>query len=145
VIAAMPTEDNLDCKPSGAPVSVLIMNGTADPVNPYGGGNLALYGVLGDRGKVLPTVDSAVYFAALVGYRGEPARDPLPDRDATDGSTVERARWSEPGKKPVVLYTIRGGGHTVPNPVVRFPRLLGRTNAGITAADEIWAFFAAAP
>jgi polyhydroxybutyrate depolymerase len=79
---------------------------------------------------VLPTVDSAVYFAALVGYRGEPARDPLPDRDATDGSTVERARWSEPGKKPVVLYTIRGGG---------------RTKADITAADEIWAFFAAAP
>jgi hypothetical protein len=33
----------------------------------------------------------------------------------------------------------------VPHPVARIPRLLGRTNADITAAEEIWAFFGAAP
>jgi polyhydroxybutyrate depolymerase len=145
VIASVPAEENMDCKPSGAAVSVMIMNGTGDPFNPYGGGDVVLYGVWGNRGPVISTIDSAVYFAALDGYAGEPQRDALPDRDATDGSTVERARWSEPGKKSVVLYTIRGGGHTVPHPVARIPRLLGRTNADITAADEIWAFFAAAP
>jgi polyhydroxybutyrate depolymerase len=145
VIASVPAEENMDCKPKGAPVSILFMNGTGDPFNPYGGGNVELYGVWGNRGKVLPTVDSAVYFAALAGFRGEPQRDTLPDRDTSDESTVERARWSEPGKKPVVLYTIHGGGHSVPHPVGRGPRLLGRTNADITAADEIWAFFAGAP
>ncbi|HVH07504.1 MAG TPA: PHB depolymerase family esterase [Myxococcota bacterium] len=145
VIASVPATENMDCKPKEVPVSILFMNGSADPFNPYGGGDVVLYGVWGNRGKVLSTVDSAIYFAALAGYAGEPQRDTLPDRDPTDGSTVERARWTEPGKKTVVLYTIRGGGHTIPHPVARIPRLLGRTNADITAADEIWAFFAAAP
>jgi polyhydroxybutyrate depolymerase len=141
VIASVPDRENMDCAMKHQPVAVLIMNGTADPFNPYGGGNVELYGVWGNRGKVLPTVDSALYFAALAGYEGEPRRDDLPDLDTEDGSTVERARWSALGKKPIVLYTIRGGGHSVPHPVARGPRLLGRTNADITAADEIWSFF----
>jgi polyhydroxybutyrate depolymerase len=145
VIASVPAPENMDCTPKQAPVSVLFMNGTGDPFNPYGGGDVALYGVWGNRGPVLSTVDSALYFAALAGYTAEPQRDALPDRDPGDGSLVERARWSEVGKKNVALYAIRGGGHTVPHPVARIPRLLGRTNADITAADEIWAFFAAAP
>jgi polyhydroxybutyrate depolymerase len=142
---SLPTNQNMDCKPSGKPVSVLFMNGSADPMNPFEGGDTALYGIWGNRGSVLSTADTIAYWTNLAGYRSPPQIDTLPDRDPRDGSTVERSRWHEPGRKEILLYVIRGGGHTVPHPVGRFPRFLGTTNADIAAAQEIWAFFEQAP
>ena len=40
---------------------------------------------------------------------------------------------------------VRGGGHTVPHPEIRMPRLIGRTNQDFVAAEEIWRFFATSP
>ena len=128
------------CRVSGAPVSILFMNGTDDPINPYEGGEVALYGILVARGEVVSTEASAAWFGRLAGHTGPPERERLPDRNGEDGSTVERARWNGPGRRSVVLYSVRGGGHTVPHPTVRAPRLLGRTNADVTAAEEIWSF-----
>jgi polyhydroxybutyrate depolymerase len=141
VAASVPAEQNLGCRVSGLPVSILFMNGTADPMNPYDGGDVVLYGVWGNRGPVLSAVDSARLFATLAGYRGEPKREVVADRDRSDGSTVERLRWSEPGRRSIILDSVRGGGHTVPHSTVRGPRLLGRTNGDLTAAEEIWSFF----
>ncbi len=145
VIASMPTPENLDCKPRGEAVSILVMNGSADPMNPYEGGTVALYGVWGNRGTVLSTADTIAYWTKLAGYDAPAPVEALPDRDPTDGSTVERMLWQAPGRKAVALYTIRGGGHTVPHPQVRPPRILGATNGDIVAAHEIWSFFEAAP
>lgn len=141
VIASLPAETNMVCRVSGEPVSILLMNGTDDPINPYEGGEVALYGTFVKRGLVVSTEASAAWFARLAGHTGQPERERLPDRDGDDGSTVERARWSGRGRKSVVLYSVRGGGHTVPHPTARAPRLLGRTNADVTAAEEIWSFF----
>ena len=44
ISAGLPAADNLDCRPRGAPISVLIMNGTADPLNPYEGGRMTIFG-----------------------------------------------------------------------------------------------------
>jgi polyhydroxybutyrate depolymerase len=145
VIASLPTDENMDCKPSGRPVSILLMNGTADPMNPYEGGTVALYGIWGNRGTVRSTKDTIGYWAALAGYTTPPEITLLPDQDRSDGSTVERRRWHGLGRRDVALDTIRGGGHTVPHPRVRLPRILGPTNGDIVAAREIWSFFEAAP
>ena len=141
----MPAEGNLDCQPSGRPVSLLLMNGTADPMNPYEGGTVALYGVAGNRGEVLSTEATAAYFAELAGYDAPSATEPLPDRDPGDGTRIEVTRWTAPDRAIVALYTVQGGGHTVPHPTARFPRLLGRTSADVSAAEVIWSFFASAP
>jgi polyhydroxybutyrate depolymerase len=69
----------------------------------------------------------------------------FPDRDPGDGSTAERSLWSAPDKRRIALYTIRGGGHSVPHPDMYGWRLLGHTNRDIHAAHEIWDFFQAAP
>jgi poly(3-hydroxybutyrate) depolymerase len=69
----------------------------------------------------------------------------IPDLDSSDGSTVERSAWSEPGKRSVTQFVIVGGGHTAPHPARRGMRLLGHSNRDIHAADEIWAFFESAP
>ncbi len=145
LIASLPAAGNFDCKPEGRPVSLLLMNGTRDPMNPYAGGTVALYGVIGNRGAVLSTQATIDYWRELAGHAEEPELSELPDVDSEDDSTVLRSRWHSDGKKDVVLYEIRGGGHSVPNQHARGPRILGATNGDIEAAREIWAFFAAAP
>jgi polyhydroxybutyrate depolymerase len=45
VAANLPIEANLDCQPSQRPVSIAILNGTNDPINPYNGGLVTLFGV----------------------------------------------------------------------------------------------------
>jgi len=145
VAASLPAERNMDCKPAGRPISVLIMNGTGDPMNPYGGGDVALYGLIGNRGAVLSTDDSIDYFRDIDGYTDAPEVVTLPDLEPGDGSTVEVKRWRAPGRKSVALYTIRGGGHDAPSPALEIPRLFGRTNHDISAAKEIWSFFAESP
>ncbi|MCB1843098.1 MAG: hypothetical protein KDI09_09075 [Halioglobus sp.] len=144
VATSLPTPDNMDCKASGRPVAFMLMNGTADPMNPYHGGEVALYGLLGNRGGVLSSPQTVEYFAQLAGYREEPVRSVLPDLAPDDGSQVEVTLWRAPGRVPVALYTVHGGGHSAPHPQVRLPRLLGGSNRDIVAAAEMWGFFQSA-
>jgi polyhydroxybutyrate depolymerase len=145
VAASLPAERNMDCEPAGRPVSTLIMNGSADPMNPFDGGDVALYRLLGNRGAVLSSADSVDYFRDIAGYESAPERTALPDLDPDDESTVEVTQWRAPGRKSVALYAIRNGGHNAPHPEIQLPRLLGPTNHDIHAAHEIWRFFAEAP
>jgi polyhydroxybutyrate depolymerase len=145
VAASLPAERNMDCRPAGRPVSVLLMNGTADPMNPFDGGDVALYGLVGNRGAVLSSAESADYFRDVAGHDGAAEQTVLPDLDPGDGSTVEVTRWRAPGRKSVALYAVRNGGHNAPHPELTIPRLFGPTNHDIHAAQEIWRFFAEAP
>jgi len=143
VAASVPTPENMAPTPTNRPVSVLLMNGTDDPFNPWQGGDVVLYGVWGNRGPVLSTPASIDYFRKLDGLDGAPQVTALPDRDHGDGSTVLRSSWTAPDKHSVVLYAIQGGGHGLPHPATYGRRLLGHTNRDIHAADEIWEFFQA--
>lgn len=137
--ANLPTPDNLDCTPAGAPVAVLIMNGTADPLNPFEGGEVGLHGFL-KRGTVRSAHASAEYFARLAGEAPVvPARTQVYGDAA--GDVIDRTTWDAPGRPPVSLLAVRGGGHTIPQPAYRFPRLLGRTPATLNGPAEIWTFF----
>ena len=141
VATSLPAPGNMDCEPAGRPVAFLLMNGTNDPMNPYGGGKVALYGLLGDRGEVLSSSDTAMYWAALAGHEGAPEKSILEDRFTADNSTVVVEQWETAGKPPVALYTVVGGGHSAPHPAIRLPRLLGGSNRDFVAAREILAFF----
>ena len=97
VAASLPAESNMDCKPAGRPVSVLIMNGSADPMNPYAGGDVALYGLLGNRGAVLSSDDSIDYFRDIAGYEsdagaGDAARSRPGRREHRRDHALARAR-----------------------------------------------------
>ena len=145
VIASVPAPENMAVTPQTRPVSMLIMNGTGDPMNPWRGGDVVLYGVWGNRGPVLSAQASIDYFRKLAGLAGAPRVTQFPDRDPGDGSTVERSLWSAPGRRSVALYAIQGGGHSCPHPAVHGPPLLGRANRDIHAANEIWEFFQSVP
>jgi polyhydroxybutyrate depolymerase len=70
----------------------------------------------------------------------EPTVADLPDK-TEDGTTVVQNTWG-PGKDgaEVVLYTIKGGGHTWPGQP-RIVEFLGRSTSDISANDLIWEFF----
>ena len=140
VAANLPAPANFDCAPTNGSGSVLIINGTDDPINPFGGGRVTVFG-FGDRGDVLSASESAVYFARRNGMTDAPVVERIPQQ-LRGPTSVERSHWSSPGDDDVMLYTIHGGGHTMPQARARFPRLLGRTHEALDAPAEIWAFFA---
>ena len=145
VSASIPTLENMAIAPAGHAVSILFMDGTDDPINPWDGGDVALRPVLRSRGPVRSVRESVDYFRGLARLEGEPEVTRFADLDSSDGSTAERSSWSEPGKRAVTQFAIVGGGHTAPHPARHGMRLLGRSNRDIHAADEIWAFFESAP
>lgn len=122
-----------------APMPVVMVNGTDDPLVPYGGGGV---GTFGRRGEVLGVEQTAGLFTQAFGC-GAPVAAALADRDPGDGTTVTRFDWQGcvPGAS-VTLYRVEGGGHTVPGWTVRARRLLGASNRDFSAAQAILAIFA---
>jgi polyhydroxybutyrate depolymerase len=140
IAANLPVQDNMDCAPSGEAVATLIINGTEDPVNPYGGGVVQIVGNT-SRGQVLSAGKTARYWAEIAGYTGEGVRRVWPGKADDDGTSVESTEWSAAGRPSVALITVVGGGHTIPHTVYRLPRVLGRTSHEFDAATVIWDFF----
>lgn len=143
IAASLPVPASSDCQPSGQAVAALVMNGTDDPVNPYDGGVVEIFGN-NSRGEVMSSLDTAAYWAGLAGYTGPGERRAWSDRVSDDGTTVESTEWLLPGQLPVSLVTIKGGGHTVPHPVFNLPRILGPTSHEMDGAEVVWRFFSAA-
>jgi polyhydroxybutyrate depolymerase len=139
--ANLPTPDNTECAPVAGAASVLIMNGTDDPINPYEGGKVTLFG-FGDRGTVLSARRSAEHFARRSGIAGAPVTEPIAQPRGSGPTSAERTTWPSTGGAEVVLVTIHGGGHTIPQPHARSRRLLGRTHRALDGPAEIWGFFA---
>lgn len=114
IIANLPDSTNFDCKPSGKPVPVMIINGTEDTVNPYNGGEVVAGFSLG---FVRSTEETFRYWSNLAGHRGEPVKEMLADRDPADGRVIERYRYAAAGKPDVVLLKVIGGEHDYPKDI----------------------------
>ncbi len=140
VAASLPTDDNNICEIKAKPVPVLIMNGTGDPINPFVGGEVTLYG-LGSRGTVRSAAETAAFFARRNGIDGEPVSLQLPRLEPRDPTSVERWSWGS-DRPRVLLFSIEKGGHVIPQPNYRAPRMMGRTSHAIDGPEEIWKFFA---
>ena len=138
VSANVPTPENFKCKPVGhGTSSVMIMNGTKDPINPFAGGEVKLFGLL-KRGKVRSSRESGQYFADLNNISGTPETN---QTQVIDGVHVEQVLWRNGSKVEVELVAIHGGGHGLPQPYWRYPRLLGPMPKEPNGPAVIWAFF----
>lgn len=139
VSESVPTPENFKCKPVGHDTSsVMIMNGTDDPLVPFDGGEVSLFGAF-DRGDVLSSRASGQYFASLNAIAGAPETH---ETEVADGVRVEWVLWRNDSKVEVELVAIRGGGHGMPQPYQRHPRLLGPSPTEPNGPEVIWAFFA---
>lgn len=138
VAANVPVPENFKCKPmEQGSSSVLIMNGTEDPLNPFEGGEVKFLGFF-KRGKVRSSRESGQYFATLNHITGAPETK---ETSATDGDHVEQVLWRNGSKVEVELIALHGGGHGLPQPYSRYPRILGPTFREPNGPAVIWAFF----
>jgi polyhydroxybutyrate depolymerase len=127
----------ITCAPS-APLSVLAINGTDDPLVPYGGGAVAR-----NRGSVLSATLSTAAFAQAAGCSAAEPTINEPDVDHGDGSRTRRTRYACPAPVEVELITLDGAGHTWPGGPQYLPRfLVGGTSRDFDGAERIWEFFA---
>ena len=180
ISSSLPSQSDMGCKPKNIPIPMMIINGTADPVNPYRGGsnngrmagNDPISGSMGGmsyvmgggmnermepprgssiamltrlRGPVMPTEATAAYWAKVNGQDGPPERARLPHVNPDDPTSVEVFSWIAAGKPPVILYSIVGGGHVVPQKYFRYPRIVGRQTEDMDAPEVIWDFFSRQP
>lgn len=140
VTATMPADLGPRCAPS-APVGVLVINGTADPLVPYAGGHVrAMFSL---RGEIWPTDRTIAFWAKRNGCAGAPNVRALPDRDPGDGSRVIDIDHARCAVARVRLLRVEGGGHTWPGGTQYLPAAwIGTVNRDIDASETIWRFFA---
>lgn len=125
IIANLPDTNNMDCLEAKRPISVMIVNGTEDPLNLYNGGMMVSGNVT--FGYVRSTDRTFKYWSNLAGYTGDPVKENLPDTDPSDGRTIERYSYKKKGKPEVVLLKVIGGKHDYPKDIDVF--------------EEAWEFF----
>jgi len=120
----------------------LIIHGKEDPFLPWSGGEV----FEGPSRMIdyLSAPDSARFWAKSNSCDSEsPLREELPDTDPDDGAQVFRETYAGGSAGDVVLYGVRGGGHTWPGGRINLPDILmGNTTYDIKASDVIWEFFA---
>ena len=140
VVANMPDGLMSECAPA-RPVSVLVTNGTEDPLIPFEGGHVV--SPQRSRGLVESADESLAFWARHNGCGVQAEVTLLPDRAPGDRTRVERAVWPNcSAGVSVTLNKIVGGGHTWPgsrpgNPGV----IVGRVSQELDGVQEIWAFF----
>lgn len=135
-----------ECNAPVKPVSLLVIAGDADPLVPFGGGDVRIWSTR-SRGSALG-VEKAVN-----GWR-ELAK--LPERlavvttfahDEQSGDTsAKRIKWgADPKQVQVELIVVHNGGHVEPSTSQRigalYRSIVGKQNADFEAAEEAWAFF----
>jgi polyhydroxybutyrate depolymerase len=121
-------------------IPILIMNGTADPLVPYTGGQVTVLGK--PRGEILSTNATVRWFTKLNGCTGGPQRDKRPDI-AMDSTAVTVDTYDScQDDTEVQLFRINGGGHAWPGGRQYLPvKMIGTVCRDIDGAAEIFAFF----
>ena len=136
IIANMPA-DIEPCRPK--PIPVVMVNGTADPVIPFAGGEI---GRTSGRGKVWSVDQTVALFARVDGCRSSKSAA-LPHRSGAEDTHVTRIDWSNcQAGTSVTLFRVEGGGHAQPGRHARAAHALGPGNQDFIAADAIMDVFA---
>lgn len=125
------------------PITVMQFDGTADPIIPYNGGNVADFGGHGEGGMALSVDATTAFWARMNGCASAGPVESLPPHATFDPTRVSRQTWSRcRGGSAVVLYSIHDGGHTWPGGPQYLPKfIVGRASRQIDASDTMVHFF----
>jgi polyhydroxybutyrate depolymerase len=116
------------------PVPMIAFHGTADPDVPYNGGSTWI------SPRPFPSTPK---WAANWARRNRCGVNPVESTVAPD--VTRRAYTNCAGDADVVLYTIRGGGHTWPGGTPLPKWFVGVTTRSIDATSLMWSFFSDHP
>ncbi|MGV6852404.1 MAG: alpha/beta hydrolase family esterase, partial [bacterium] len=129
-----------NCKPTH-PISVLLINGTKDPIVPFEGGEVHFFRK--SMGYVESTEKTYQFWLNQNQCPKTESKSEIPDKNRKDHShvTFKIVKHCKENQK-VGLYTIIGGGHNLPGSQSKNrPLLVGWKNEDINAIEAIWAFF----
>lgn len=134
-----------DCHGTPHPVSVMIINGTGDPILPYGGGEVnAKQGH--HSGEVLGMEAVRDFWLHRDGLDGvQEVTETYPHQEASGKTEAVRTIYGPDTGPQVVLVTVRNGGHAEPS--LKFPygalyvERAGVQNRDFESAEEAWKFF----
>ena len=122
------------------PLSVLMINGTEDPIVPPDGGVVEFDGQ--KLGRVLSTQRTFAFWKRQGACVGEDV-SLIPDFVPQDGTRIRRTKAT--GCREAVkveLFEVQGAGHTWPSGWQYLPEsLVGRTSRDIDASIAAWRFF----
>lgn len=156
--SAWPTDDNLlpelaALTGNWAPTPVLCVQGTADPLVPYDGGQSGIGKA--NRGTARSAIDSARFFAQLNGLnpahhttaslsgggvRVDRFGPGVPGSPAHAHSTRAESAGSPQQTAPVELWSIEGMGHLVPSPK-KLDETIGPGTDKVVGAELVANFF----
>lgn len=124
------------------PVSVMLINGTDDPLVRYEGGKVG-FGILKNRGYALSTDESVNIFVRENKCSAVPVHAGIQDKNIDDGCFAERYTFTGgENNTEVVLIKVVNGGHTIPGGIKNLPKtLVGNTCEDFNAPEMIWSFF----
>jgi polyhydroxybutyrate depolymerase len=130
--AAMPK--NMMCLPT-RPVPIVMINGTSDPVVPYGGGT--------EHNLDLPTIsveDSAKAWAKIDHCAEKPENTKLPKEKGGTETKIDTFAGCQQGTA-VVLYSLKGIGNTWPGGLqYQVEQQVGKTSNDFNANETLWSF-----
>ncbi len=140
VAGAMPENLPSRCSPSRQ-IPVLMISNTNDRLVPWEGGDIRF----GRKtfGRALSVPETVKYWVTHNQCSSSPTISMEPDRDPNDGTRVRKELYNQCRKSSeVVLFCIKGGGHTWPGGHQYLPQwIVGKTSRDIDANGVIWDFF----
>ena len=138
VIANIPS--NLADKKPVRPMPVLIINGTADPLMPYEGGDVKFRNK--SIGKVLSSKQTFDLFSSFNNCSNDIKTTSLTDSAPEDGCTATvYTHLNCQEDHSVILYCIQNGGHSWPGGSQYLPKtVIGNVCKDFNASEVIWSF-----
>lgn len=125
------------------PVSMMLINGTKDPLVKYEGGAVG-FGEDGfGRGESISTDKTIEIWINNNGCSSAVKTEELPDNDRKDKCRATKYAYSNCKENTeVVLIKIEGGGHTWPGASQYLPKIIvGTVCNDFNATEMIWEFF----
>ena len=120
----------VDWCPDSRPAPMIAFHGTADRFTPYNGAKVWL------APNAFPSIPE---WTANWARRNHCGPIPIDSVVAPDVTRLEYTNCAD--EAAVVLYTIKGGGHTWPGGLQMPEWLVGPTSRSIDATSRMWAFF----
>lgn len=141
VAASLPTSQLKANKKPSKPISILMINGTADAAFPWEGGTTSILRI--NVGEVAPIMDMFQYWVNANEGPGAIPNQSDTQLNKKNGTTVDVFNTRTENGRCVMLYKIKGGGHTWPGSEValRYIPFLGRESKELKASELIWQFF----
>jgi len=139
VAASLGAELAAQCHPQ-PPRPVALIDGTADPLVPYAGGGVGLFG---SRGRVVGAEATFALFRGLAGCTAGDAPTATPQAARNPPEILVHRALGCPAGIDVALFEVRGGGHAWPGGARVSPQVIllrGSLSHAIDATDEAWRF-----